>query len=339
MEETKTVSAEFTLKKYPLEVTVGGPGSGAVKSIPSGIACGADCAEDYGYGTQVTLTAVVSPGSTFTGWRGACNGFGSCAVAMDRARTVLAEFGKEAEPVPAPAPASVLTLTVIVDGGGMVTSIPDGIHCGSECSQTYAKGAAVTLAAAADDGYIFEGWGAACSGSGTCELMMDAPMNVVAIFSAIPSAKPSVSIATAVILSVEPTELRSFEAFKLAAVVQDTSGDSELTGTLSGICALAGAVEFLANDQKLGSATPAAGCRAEMVAETGLAPGQYSLVARYSGDAQSQASASPAVMITVLVDVRDEIYLPALRKNGVSSKRSQVRASQERILYLPALLR
>ena len=41
--------------------------------VASGIDCGIDCAGFYPSFTDLTLTATPKPGSTFTGWRGACS--------------------------------------------------------------------------------------------------------------------------------------------------------------------------------------------------------------------------------------------------------------------------
>ena len=75
---------------YPLTVLKAGTGTGRVSG--TGIDCGADCAESYAVGTNVTLTATPNAGSTFTSWSGACSGTGTCTVAMTAARAVTATF-------------------------------------------------------------------------------------------------------------------------------------------------------------------------------------------------------------------------------------------------------
>ncbi|MBL8520810.1 MAG: hypothetical protein JNK75_09060, partial [Betaproteobacteria bacterium] len=70
-----------------------GNGVGTVTSNPAGIDCGVDCAEGFGYDTQVTLTATAAMGSAFTGWRGGhCAGTGVCVVRADDAKFITAEF-------------------------------------------------------------------------------------------------------------------------------------------------------------------------------------------------------------------------------------------------------
>jgi hypothetical protein len=75
---------------YALTVTPSG--SGAVTSNPAGIDCGATCRASFDAGTSVTLSANPAPGSSFTGWGGACSGVGSCVLSMTVAKSVTAGF-------------------------------------------------------------------------------------------------------------------------------------------------------------------------------------------------------------------------------------------------------
>ena len=78
-----TVRANFYLTIHQVTVTKTGGGTGWVATSPlSGIACGTDCSEYYYYGTSVTLYATPDPGSTFTGWTGACTGLGPCTFSI-----------------------------------------------------------------------------------------------------------------------------------------------------------------------------------------------------------------------------------------------------------------
>ncbi|MEM2873870.1 MAG: MopE-related protein [Candidatus Nanoarchaeia archaeon] len=87
------------------------------------------------------------------------------------------------------------TLTVSKAGTGSGTVTGAGINCGADCSETYASGTSVTLTASAASGSVFAGWsGAGCSGTGTCNIIMDATKAVTATFNSITDTeKPKVS--------------------------------------------------------------------------------------------------------------------------------------------------
>jgi hypothetical protein len=169
-----TVTGNFSLNTYSLTVAKSGTGSGSVNSTPVGINCGTDCSEMYYHGTNVTLTAAASAGSTFTGWSGGgCSGTGTCVVTMDAAKNVNATF----EPI-----TYTLTVTRAGAGSGTVTSAPAGINCGSTCTASFSGGTMITLTASPSSG-TFTGWTGACSGTGTCTLTMDAAKSVTATFA------------------------------------------------------------------------------------------------------------------------------------------------------------
>ncbi|HBG06372.1 MAG: hypothetical protein A2075_13240 [Geobacteraceae bacterium GWC2_58_44] len=74
-------------------------------------------------------------------------------------------------------------LSVSKVGNGTVTALPD-IDCGATCSASYSPGTVVTLTAAAGANYGFSGWSGACSGTGSCQVTMNAAKNVTATFTA-----------------------------------------------------------------------------------------------------------------------------------------------------------
>jgi len=163
-----------SLTMHTLDVSRNGTGSGTVASSPSGISCGSDCSEAYPEGTLVTLTAVVSTGSTFTGWSGACTGTGTCTLTMDAAKSVTATFTLNSY---------TLSVSRNGTGSGTVTSVPVGIDCGADCSEVYNYSTSVTLTAAASTGSTFTGWSGACTGTGTCTVTMTAARSVTATFT------------------------------------------------------------------------------------------------------------------------------------------------------------
>jgi hypothetical protein len=77
---------------------------------------------------------------------------------------------------------ALLTVTPTGSGIGTVTSNPPGIACGADCSESYAAGTSVILAAAPLAGSAFSAWGGACTGAGTCAVSMSSARNVTATF-------------------------------------------------------------------------------------------------------------------------------------------------------------
>jgi hypothetical protein len=76
-----------------------------------------------------------------------------------------------------------LTVTKAGGGVGTVVSTPAGINCGTTCSATYASGTVVTLTASPGAGSSFSGWSGACSGTGSCQVTMNAAQSVTATFT------------------------------------------------------------------------------------------------------------------------------------------------------------
>ena len=74
-------------------------------------------------------------------------------------------------------------LAVAIAGHGSVTSVPGGIACGADCSESYAIGTVVTLSATPAADSIFAGWSGACSGTGRCTVRLDAVKTVTATFT------------------------------------------------------------------------------------------------------------------------------------------------------------
>ncbi|MBK6688938.1 MAG: hypothetical protein IPG45_31010 [Deltaproteobacteria bacterium] len=176
MTQARTVTAFFLLPSFPLTVTKAGTGAGTVTSAPAGIDCGSDCDEDFDIGQEVTLSAAADTGSTFMGWSGDCTGTADCTVTLDQARNVTATF----EGI-----SYALTVTKSGQGAGTVTSVPSGINCGIDCSESYGPDTMVTLTAAADAGSAFAAWTGDCAAAGTnptCVVTMSAAMTADAQF-------------------------------------------------------------------------------------------------------------------------------------------------------------
>jgi hypothetical protein len=68
-------------------------------------------------------------------------------------------------------------------GSGTVFSNPNGIECGTDCSEDFLYNTVVTLTASADYGSVFSNWNGDCSGSGDCIITIDNVKSVTASFS------------------------------------------------------------------------------------------------------------------------------------------------------------
>jgi hypothetical protein len=102
-------------------------------------------------------------------------------VTLDAPRAVQARFEK---------PIYTLRLTKTPLGLilGSVTSNPGGINCGTLCagaSATFPAGTVVRLTASAILTATFQGWGGACSGTGVCNVTLNADTDVTANFNLI----------------------------------------------------------------------------------------------------------------------------------------------------------
>jgi Ca2+-binding RTX toxin-like protein len=83
----------------------------------------------------------------------------------------------------------IVGLNVTVAGGGAGGVTGPGIACPGDCSQSYLKGAEVTLFADEEPGSTFAGWSGACSGAApACKLAMGSGKKVTATFDADPPA-------------------------------------------------------------------------------------------------------------------------------------------------------
>ncbi len=168
-----------TAMTYLLSVSKAG-GNGIVTSLPAGIACGLTCAASFPSGRRVTLTAQADSGYTFTSWLGDdCNGTTpACTVTMDAIRNVTALFSNTA--------ARTLIVTKEGAGTGTVTSLPAGINCGIDCTESYANSTSVTLTATAAPGSLFTGW-YGCTANPTtpqkCTMVVNAAKAVRATFA------------------------------------------------------------------------------------------------------------------------------------------------------------
>ena len=167
-----TVTVNYTLVPPTIyRVSVSKTGNGTVMGI--GVNCGDECTEDLPKGSVLALNATQAMGYTFAGWSGACTGMGVCSVTVDGNKTVSARFTA--------VPPTMHSLFTVTSGNGTVTGT--GIDCGQDCQGEFTKDTIATLTATPDAGYTFVGWSAVCSGTGPCNVTMNANKTVGASFA------------------------------------------------------------------------------------------------------------------------------------------------------------
>jgi hypothetical protein len=170
-----------------LVVVRAGTGTGTVSASVAGIDCGSDCTESFAEGTPITLTAVPTTGSTFSGWSGGgCGGTGACVPTLSGNTTITATFTLNRY---------TLSVGRSGTGSGRVTSLPAGVDCGTDCSEAYGHGETVTLTAGPAVGSAFAGWsGGGCTGSDACTVTLTGALTVTAVFNLTPQ---TLSVSTA----------------------------------------------------------------------------------------------------------------------------------------------
>lgn len=118
------------------------------------------CVHRYLAGTTVTLTVETGMNYVFDGWGGDCAGTNPvCTLTMDRNRVVVAH--SRVKPT---------TLNVVIEdaagASGRVTSVPTGIDCPGDCTETWPGNVIPTLTATPNAGSVFVEWK-----PGTCQGM------------------------------------------------------------------------------------------------------------------------------------------------------------------------
>jgi hypothetical protein len=157
-------------------------------------------------------------------------------------------------------------------GSGIVTSSPAGIDCGADCAELYPTGTIVNLTATPGGGSTFTGWSGACSGSGACQVTMNAPTSVTATFTTIGTQTLTVATAGTGTGSVNSTLAGincpgdCSEPYATGTVVNLTaspSGGSTFAGW-SGACSGTGACEVTMNTAKSVTATFSSGATTDV---------------------------------------------------------------------------
>lgn len=142
-----------------LEIATFGTGSGRIVDAVGNILCTSsnnDCDQQLPDGATISLTAIASTGSVFTGWDEDCvdAGTGVCTLTMNQDLTVSAGFQIAAQP-------ARLTVSKDLSEPGLdaiITSSPTGINCGTTCLANFNVGDVITLIAAPEPGTLVSGW-------------------------------------------------------------------------------------------------------------------------------------------------------------------------------------
>lgn len=166
--------------RYAVAVTLAGSGAGTVTSSPAGVSCGAGCSASFDAGTVVTLSAVPTAGSVFSGFSGDCTGT-TCTLTVAAARSVTASFTR----------LRTLTVAAAGSGSGTITSTAaPALSCSASagtatgtCAVQLPDGTPVALTAAPAAGSRFDAFAGACTGA-TCSFTLNADATVTAGFVA-----------------------------------------------------------------------------------------------------------------------------------------------------------
>lgn len=167
MNAEKAITATFTLKTYTITASAGTGGS----ISPSGNV-------SVNHGSNQTFT--ITPNTNYHVADVLVDGNSVGAVTtytfgnITANHTISASFAMNTYS---------LSITKTGTGAGTVTSSPAGINCGSDCSESYNANTAVTLTALPDTNSTFAGWSGACTGTGTCNVTMNADKTVTATFT------------------------------------------------------------------------------------------------------------------------------------------------------------
>ncbi|HEY7636452.1 MAG TPA: galactose oxidase-like domain-containing protein [Gemmatimonadales bacterium] len=190
--EPEVVAAVVTT--HSLTILASSGGDGLVSSSPAGINCVvtggvpvAGCKAQFQSTVTVKLTALPKTGHAFKEWFRDCHGSGACAVSMTADHVVGARFFK------GPFVIKISSGTAGV-GNGTVKSqvgltptincvISNGTPAATGCSATYPANTALTFTAVPASGQRFSGWGAPCSGTGTCAFTTVQGRTVAASFA------------------------------------------------------------------------------------------------------------------------------------------------------------
>ena len=185
VQKNSTIKALFKIKTFSLTFSA----ADGVKIVPSG-------SKTYKYGAVVKVT--VTPPKTATNSTPLLTLDGNAWPLLPAGKSFTSIIGVlDTHVVHARLPARFNeAVTKAGDGGGTVTSAPAGISCGTVCSAGFDESSSVTLTAKADTKSTFTGWsGGGCSGTGTCQVTLNADTTITATFAKSGASKKSLTVA------------------------------------------------------------------------------------------------------------------------------------------------
>jgi hypothetical protein len=170
-----SATASFAeLPKYFLSVKK--PVGGTITDGNGLVSCGGSNKQCKGEYSSITLTATPNPDYYLKKWLGCPSPTGNtCSLTLTKKTLVNTVFAKLPK----------YALKIVKTKNGEITSEPAGLKCkaaAKTCSFSFVSGTRVTLNPIPVPGYNFTGWSGACSGTGACEVLMDAKQSVGAQF-------------------------------------------------------------------------------------------------------------------------------------------------------------
>src|SRR6185503_14220935 len=174
-----TVAQSFTIAKAAQAITFGTLAGKVINEPPFAISATASS------GLAVTFSSTTPGQCSVSGNTVTLIAVGTCTIAANQAGNGNYNPAPQVTQSFPISPLGNFSLTVFKGGtgNGTVTSAPAGINCGSSCTANFTDGTVVNLSVVTSPGSVFNGWGGACSGTGACQVTVNAAKTVTATFT------------------------------------------------------------------------------------------------------------------------------------------------------------